>query len=98
MQRINKLAQERKNELLELLKKTKEQEFKNNIIHQIALLSSRHALRRTKNEKNIYCKYCKTAFNSKTKTRIRGFKKDKTKKLQKMFICDNCGKEQRITL
>ncbi|PIU22515.1 MAG: hypothetical protein COT14_00895 [Candidatus Diapherotrites archaeon CG08_land_8_20_14_0_20_30_16] len=92
------IAQERKIELLSILKKTKDETLKNNCVKQIALLSERFNLRRTKEEKDLYCKYCRTVYSNKTKTRIKHIKKNKKKILKKIIICGNCGKDQKQTL
>lgn len=92
------LAIKIKNELLSLLKASKDPEFKANIIKQLIKVVERYSLRKTKYEKTLYCKYCDKQYAKNTKIRIRGFKKDNKKKKQKIIICGNCGKEQRITL
>lgn len=92
------LAIKRKNELLALLKFSKDPEFIKSIIRQLSELLERLALRKTKDEKKLYCKHCTKPYSKNTKIRIRGFKKDGQKKKQKIVICGNCGKEQRITL
>lgn len=92
------LAQKRKNELLCLLENSKDKEFKNCVAKQLSELEKRHSLRKTKKEKQLYCKYCYMLYNENCKTRIRGFKKNGKKKKQKVIICGKCGKESRITL
>jgi len=92
------VAKERKLELLNLIKTSKDKDIKNNAVFQTIQLSEKYNLRKTKEEKEMYCKFCKTAYNSNTKIRIKTIKKNKLKKLQKILICGNCGKEQKISI
>ncbi len=92
------LAIKRKNELLNLLKSSKDPEFIKNIIRQLSELLERLSLRKTKEDKKLYCKHCAKPYSKNTKIRIRGHKKDGKKQKQRIIICGNCGKEQRVTL
>lgn len=92
------LVKERKNELITLLQTSKDIQLKDNCVNQIILLSEKYNLRKSKIEKELYCKHCKKAHSIKTKIRTKTIKKNKLKILQKIIICGNCGKQQKINL
>lgn len=92
------IAKERKNELISLLQKSKDVDLKNNCVKQIILISEKFNLSRSKLEKELYCKYCKHSHTYKSKIRIKTIKKNKENILQKIIICGNCGKQQKIKL
>jgi len=98
MKKDKEIARERKQELIYILKNTKNETLKNNCVKQIILLSERFNLRKTKEEKELYCKYCKKVYNEKTKRRFKCIKKNKKKILQKVMVCGNCAKKQKINL
>jgi RNase P subunit RPR2 len=96
--RYLEIAKERKKELILLLQKSKDLELKNNCVKQIILISEKYNLPKTKLEKELYCKYCKSSHTSKSKIRTKTIQKNKIKILQKIIICGNCGKQQKIKL
>jgi len=91
------IAKNRKSELINILQKSKDIKLKNSCVKQIINISEKFNLRKTKIEKELYCKYCKTA-HLKPKIRIKRIQKNKKSILQKIIICDNCGKQQKINL
>jgi len=91
------IAKDRKKDLIKLIKESKNENIKNNAVKQLLKLELKYNLGRTNEEKGLYCKYCKRAYSN-PKIRIKTIKKNRNKVLQKIFICDNCGKEQKQTL
>lgn len=98
MKNKSNLAKQRKEELLILLLQTNDLDLQNSIVKQILLLAKKFNLKRTKDEKTIYCRKCANIYNKKTKIRIESIKKSKEKKMQKIIICGNCNAIQKISL
>jgi RNase P subunit RPR2 len=92
------IAKKRKEELFKMLKYSKDPILKKSIVKDIIILSKRFNLTRTKEEKELYCKYCAKAIDNKSKIRIEKLKKNKEKIIYKIIICGNCGKKQKIKL
>jgi len=81
-----------------LLKTAKDKTLKVSIVKNIISLSKRFNLRRSKDEKELYCKFCAKPIDSKSKIRIEKIKKNKEKILQKIIICGYCGKKQKTKI
>jgi len=90
-------AKMRINYLFDLIENAKDTALKKNAIKMIEKIRKRHNVRLTSAQKSIYCKFC---FNPYVKPRIRIKKivKNKKRVVQKVVICDICGKERRFTI
>jgi len=96
-----KVAQERIKYLFELVKtknnNSYESSLKKNALKLIYKIRLRYNIRLSQTEKMSFCKFCFNPYKH-PKIRFRKIKKNKETYLQKIIICENCGKEQRFTI
>ena len=91
----NSIARERIKYLFTLIDNI-DKDISESAIKMIKKIRTKYNIRLHQNEKEKFCKFCNKPYDN-SKIRMRTIKKDNKKYLQKIVICDNCGKEQRYT-
>lgn|GEM_PF-3043471 len=88
-------AEERIEYLFNLIKKTKDADLLKNSVKMVEKIRKRYNLRLSQRQKQLFCKFCMHPYQN-PKIRFKKIKKNTKFCLEKIVICDVCGKETRF--